>query len=172
VDPDLHSVSVKTMRARMLVLAVFGFLLGSAGPVTAQVEKAAVRTTGISCGVCAAMSEMRFRRLPGIKNVAITLSSETITLFYKSEAAFDPRQIRRVLQPLGIGVVQFRISASGRVGQDGAKRVFAVGKDKFELTPECAAAVPRDIPIFIEGVIDDAFDPVRLKVLSFRQLKE
>ena len=40
-------------------------------------------TTGISCGACAGLSEIYFRRMPGIARITISLSKESITLFYK-----------------------------------------------------------------------------------------
>ena len=44
----------------------------------AQVEKAAMKTTGISCGMCAAVSEVYLRQLPGIDKIKISLSQESI----------------------------------------------------------------------------------------------
>src|SRR5918911_190646 len=109
------------MSARVQIAAIFAFLTLWDGAAGAQVGKVAIQTTGISCGVCAAISEVQFRRMPGVDKVAISLSTETITLFYNSDASFDPRQIRRILQPLEVGVVRFQLSARGKVLEDGTK---------------------------------------------------
>ena len=55
-------------------LGLFWLVLAASVPVSAQVEKVAMRTTGISCGVCAGLSEIYFRRLPGVAGVKISLS--------------------------------------------------------------------------------------------------
>src|SRR5215470_3920168 len=108
----------------MRTLLLFALAL----PGWGQVEKVAMRTTGISCGVCAAVSELNFRRLGGVEKVDISLAKEAIMLTYKPGAAFDPRGIREVLRPLEVGVVQFQISARGRVQEQGGKRLFVAGK--------------------------------------------
>src|SRR3954468_18731873 len=97
-------------RALLLMLA----LLASSGSAFAQVEKVAVRTTGISCGTCAAFSEIYLRRLAGVEAVKISLSNEAILVSYKPGAAFQPKQIRDVLKRTDVGVLQFQITARGR----------------------------------------------------------
>src|SRR5579863_3575430 len=90
-----------------LLLSMLLFLASL--PASAQVEKVAMRTTGISCGVCAGLSEVYFRRMPGIDAVKISLSKEAIMLTYKPGATFDPKAIRDLLRPMDVGVVQFQI---------------------------------------------------------------
>src|SRR6476661_7658216 len=112
-------------------LAVFLIVVNL--PVVGQVEKVVIQTTGISCGVCAAISEMQFRRIPGVEDVAISRSDESITLSYTADASFDPRQIRQILPGLAVGVTQFRVSVRGRVKQEGGKWLFVAARDKFVL---------------------------------------
>jgi copper chaperone CopZ len=139
----------------------------------AQVEKVAITTTGISCGVCAAVSEVQFRRLPTVAHVAISLSRETITLSYKPGSSFDPRQIRQVLRPLEVGVALFQITAAGRVRQEAGKCFFDAGRDSFILVPEkTASAIPIDTAVLIEGIVNDSLEPIQLKISSFRPLKK
>jgi copper chaperone CopZ len=144
--------------------------LGAAAPALAQVEKVAIRTTGISCGVCAAVSEVNFKRLPGIDKVKISLSQEAIMLTYKPGATFSPRQLRDVLKPSEVGVVQFQIGARGRIQELGGKRFFIAGKDKFLVTPgPQSPAIPLGAIVAIEGILNDYFEPMELKILSFQQ---
>jgi copper chaperone CopZ len=142
-------------------------LLGvvTASPAAAQVEKVAMRTTGISCGVCAAVSEVNFKRIAGVDKVKINLSQEAIMLTYKPGAVFSPRQIRDVLKPLDVGVVQFQIGARGRIEEDGGKQFFVAGKDKFLVTSSTA---PLNVPIFIEAILNDRADPMEVKILNIR----
>lgn len=97
--------------------------LFSALSAWAQVEKATMRTTGISCGVCAAVSEFKFRRMPGVDNVTISLASESITLAYKPDAAFSPGEIRQTLEPLDVHVVVFHVTARGRIQEHNGRKL-------------------------------------------------
>jgi copper chaperone CopZ len=153
------------------MLLVSALALASAVPVAAQVEKVAMHTTGISCGVCAAVSEISFKRIPGVDKVSISLSQEAIMLSYKPGATFDPQGIRKVLQPLEVGVVQFQISARGRVQERDGKRFFVAGKDRFVLSQVAnAPAIPSDTPILIEGILNDHVHPMEVKILNFKTI--
>src|SRR5438128_12093591 len=99
-------------------------LLAPAVQAFAQVEKVAIRTTGISCGTCAAVSEIYLRQLAGIDKIKISLSNEAIMVTYKPGAAFQPKDIRDALKKTDVGVVQFQISARGRVEEQTGKRLF------------------------------------------------
>ena len=146
-------------------------LLTSTVALLAQVEKAAMLTTGISCGVCAAVSEVNLKRMAGVDRVAISLAKEEIVISYKPGAAFSPRLIREILQPLEVGVVQFQITARGCVQEQGGKRFFMAGKDKFVLVPAGGAPIPRDTPVLIEAILNDRLDPMELKFLSLKPLE-
>src|SRR5213080_3333289 len=102
-------------------------------PAAAQVEKVAIKTTGISCGTCAAVSEVYLRRLPEIDKIAISLSKESVMVSYKPGAAFRPKDLRDALQKTEVGIVQLQISARGRLQREGGKQFFIAGKDKFAL---------------------------------------
>jgi hypothetical protein len=144
---------------------LIAFLVACSG--SAQVEKVTMRTTGISCGICAAVSEVRFRLMPYVNQVTINLPAESITLTYKPDAEFMPRDLRRVLQPLDVGVVQFTIVARGHVVEEARKRLFVAGKQVFALLPsEMSAAVPTRV-VRIEAVVYDHPDPMELKVLAW-----
>ena len=55
-----------------------------------------------SCGVCAAVSEVYLRQLPGIDKIKISLSQEAIMVSYKPGAAFQPKSIRDALKQEGL----------------------------------------------------------------------
>jgi hypothetical protein len=137
----------------------------------AQVEKIAMRTTGISCGICAGLSEVYFRRLAGIDQVRISLRTESIMLTYKSGATFDPGAIRKVLEPLKVGVVQFQIGARGQVVESGGKRFLIAGRDKFAVLDAIdSPTVPLSIPVRVEGILFDRMTPNELKVLTVKPI--
>lgn len=148
-------------------------VLASTVPATAQVQKVAMRTTGISCGVCAGLSEIHFRQVPGVEKVNISLSKEAIMLTYKPGAVFDPAGIRKILSTWQVGVVEFQISARGRVEGEAGKQMFLAGKDKFVLAaPLNAPEAYASIPILIEAVLNDHATPMELKILNYKPLPE
>ena len=141
-------------------------------PAFAQVEKVAMRTTGISCGICAGLSEIYFRRVPGIANVKISLSKEAILLTYQQGAAFDPAAIRKVLKPLEVGVTQFQISARGRIQKQGDNRIFIAGQQTFAVFEAIDSPdVPLNTLVEIEGIVFDGKTPMEVKILNFKPVK-
>jgi hypothetical protein len=159
------------MKVRQSLLLLSALIACSARPGWAQVEKVAMRTTGISCGVCAGLSEIYFKRMPGVDKVTISLSKEAIMLTYKPGAAFDPPAIRKLLQSWEVGVTQFQISARGRIQEEGGKRVFLAGKDKFVVTSS-SNAPDNDAPVSIEAILDDHLHPMEVKILNFKPLQQ
>ena len=153
------------MRARTWILCM---ALGAI-PACAQVEKVAMRTTGISCGICAGLSELYFHRVPGVDHVKISLSQEAILLTLKPGVAFDPKAIRDVLGPMKVGVVQFQISVRGEVRKEGDKPFLLAGKDKF-LVLDGSSAIPLDTPVHVEGVLYDRASPMELRILTIKTL--
>ena len=144
-------------------------LLASAASGFAQVEKVAVRTTGISCGTCAAFSEIYLRRIAGVDSIKISLSNEAILVSYKPGAVFQPKDIRDVLKRTDVGVLEFQISARGRVQEQGGRRVFVAGKDRFVLAAAASAPpVPSDMAVLLEGTVNDQVNPMELKVMTVK----
>jgi copper chaperone CopZ len=150
----------------LLVLAI----LGSATSLRAQVERVAMRTTGISCGVCAAVSEVYLRQLVGIDKIKISLSQEAIMVSYKTGAAFRPKDIRDALKKTDVGVTEFQISVRGQVQQQNGKHMFIAGKDVFLLAPSAGPTIPADIPVVLEGIVNDQTSPMELKVLTVKPI--
>ena len=146
--------------------------LAFGGFAFAQVEKAAMKTTGISCGMCAAVSEVYLRQLPGIDKIKISLSQEAIMVSYKPGAAFQPKQLHEALKKTDVGIVQLQIGARGRMEYQGEKRFFVAGSDKFAVvaTPD-GGAIPANTPLTIEGILNDRAQPMELKILTFKTAK-
>src|SRR5439155_27250481 len=86
VDCHKDPISVKlgtAMNVHKQLVALCVLMVITALPAAAQVERVAVRTTGISCGTCAAVSEFYLRRLPSIDKVDISLKNEAVMVSYK-----------------------------------------------------------------------------------------
>jgi len=161
---------MKPQRLCVLVAGVAVLLLGASLPVFAQVDKAAMRTSGISCGECAAIAEIYLRRLDGVGAVTIHKAQEIVMITYKPGASFNPFDIRDALDRTDVSVVQFQISARGRVQEQKGKRIFVAGKDKFVLVASPDVKVPSDTPISIVGNVNDRPDPMELKILTVTPL--
>jgi copper chaperone CopZ len=141
-------------------------------PSPAQVEKIAMRTTGISCGICAGLSEIYFRRLPGVDQVKISLKKEAILLTYKAGASFDPQAIRQVLEPMKVGVIQFQIGARGAIEETADKRWFVAGKERFLLLDSIhSPPAPLHTPVRVEGILLDHDTPMKLELLTVKVLR-
>lgn len=156
------------MRLAILIFPAFIAAL----PCSAQVEKVAMKTTGISCGICAGVSEVYFHRLPGVDKVRISLSHESIMLTYKPGARFDTKAIRNVLDPLKVGVTQFQVGVRGEVHTDGAARILTAGSDRFVLLDAIdSPGVPSGVPVHIEGILYDRDTPMEIKVLTVQPIQ-
>jgi copper chaperone CopZ len=150
------------------ILSIFAILVSTI-PLHAQVERVAMRTTGISCGVCAAVSEVYLRQLGGVDKIKISLSQEAIMVAYKPGAAFRPKDIREALKKTDVGVTQFQIAARGLVREQNGKRMFIAGKDVFLLAAPNSPTVPTDVPVVIEGILNDQTSPMEItKILSIK----
>ena len=109
--------------------------------------------------------ETALRRLEGVDKISISVSEQKFQVTLKPGAAFRPADIRAAVGKAGVKVVRFRIEARGRIEEQGGKRYFLAGDDKF------LVAVPgklADGPVSIEGTVDDAAAPGQLKILKAR----
>src|SRR5438105_3160900 len=141
-------------------------------PAAAQVEKVAIKTTGISCGTCAAVSEIYLRRLPSIDKINISLKNEAVLVSYKPGSSFQPKDLREVFQKTDVGVTQIQISARGRVQEQAGKRFFIAGKDRFLLMSAAnTAQLPSDTPVSIEAVVNDRTNPMEVRVMTFKPVQ-
>ncbi len=158
-------------RAHIVGLAFAGLALAlfpaAAVPASAQVEKVEMHTVGISCGACAAISEVYLRRLDGIAKLSISKSGEKVVVFYKPEARFRPDELQEALGKTGVKVTQFRISARGQVLEEGGNKVFLAGNDKFTLSR--SPHVPPVGPASVEATVDVKAHPMQLDVITSTQ---
>jgi len=155
-------------RAESLTFKIAAVLALAPVSGLAQVEKVEILTSGISCGVCAAVSEVQFRRMEGIGKVTINLSKETITLHYKPDAGFSAQALQRVLEPLNVQILRIRIAAQGRVedGPEGKKSLVA-GRNRFvvQLPPGARTIAPKE-HLLVEGLLIGTGETMECKVAT------
>jgi hypothetical protein len=150
------------------VLLLLSFALLAAIPARAQVDKLAIRTTGISCGTCALMSEIYLRRMTGIEAIKISLSTEAILVSYKPDALFQPHELRDALKKTDVGVLQFQVTARGLMHEQDGRRFFIAGRERFVLIPSDATPLPANTPVIVEAILNDQSDPMELKVMTVK----
>jgi len=154
------------MKLQRQVVLLSALVLAASLPAMAQVERAAIRTDGISCGVCAAVSEFYLKRLPSIDKITISLKNEAVMVSYKPGSTFQPKDLREALQKTDVTVTQMQISARGQVQEQ-------AGKNKFALVSAAnAPQLPSDPPVMIEAVVNDKTDPMELRIMTFKPLKQ
>ena len=92
---------------------------------------------------------------------------------YRPGATFHPTAIREVLDPLGVGIAQVQISARGRVQEQGGKRFFVAGKNKFAVVAAAnAPEIPSGTLVSVEAVVDDRSNPMGLTVMTVKPLTQ
>ena len=161
------------MNVHKQLVALCVLMVITALPAAAQVERVAVRTTGISCGTCAAVSEFYLRRLPSIDKVDISLKNEAVMVSYKPGSSFQPKDLREIFQKTDVAVTQMQISARGRVQEQAGKRFFIAGKDKFLLVSAAnSPQVPANTPVAVEAVVNDRVDPMELRVMTVKPITQ
>ena len=113
--------------------------------------------------------EIALRRLEGVDKISISMSEQRFVVTYKLGARFQPWDIRDAVARAEVEVVRFRITARGRVHEEGGKRFFVAGKDKFLLV--ASPKIFTEGLISLEGTVDDSAEPLQLKILQFKSVK-
>lgn len=161
------------MKLQKIMMLVAMLVMAGQRPAMAQVERVAMRTAKLSCGVCAVFSEIYLRQLGTIDKIQISKSQEAVMITYKPGSSFQPSDIRAALKKTEVGVTQFQIGARGRVQEQGSKKFFVAGKDKFVLlSAPNSPKLPVGSPISIEGVVNDQPNPMELRVMTFKMLQQ
>ena len=111
--------------------------------------------------------EIALRRLDGVDQVSISMEKQEIVLTYKGSAGFKPKPLRDAVGQASVKINSFYIEAQGRLRIRGDQQFFDAGRDRFLLVNP--PKMPDDKTLFISGtVLDDAVDPMELKVSRFR----
>ena len=156
------------MFGRVHIGLVGAILLITTISAQGQIDKVEIHTVGISCGSCAAISEVYLRRLEGVVKVSISKSKEQVVVFYKPEARFRPEELREALGKTGVKVAEFRISAHGQVQQEGDKKFFLIGSDRFRLFR--SPHLLTNGRVALEVTLNDQVMPMEIEVISFTPL--
>ena len=116
------------MKLQKKMMFVVLLLIALQQPAFAQVDRVAMRTARLGCGLCAMFSEIYLKQLGTIDKIQISKSQEAVMITYKVGASFQPSELRNALKKTEVGVTQIQISARGRVQEQGGKQLFLAGK--------------------------------------------
>jgi hypothetical protein len=110
--------------------------------------------------------EVTLRRLEGVEKVVISIEKQVFAITYKGAVKFQPDAIRKAVAAADVGVLRFHVDARGRVEEQGDKRFFLAGQDRFLLVD--SPQVPNDVPVRIIGTVNDSVTPMQIKVDDFQ----
>jgi hypothetical protein len=161
---------VVNLYKRCLLITVL--VISMAISAMAQVEKVALRTMRLGCGMCAVFSEIYLRQLGTIDKIQISKSQEAVMVTYKPGATFQPGDLRTALKKTEVGVSQIQIDAKGRLQEQGGKQFFVAGKDRFLLVgaPK-SPKVPAGATVSVQGIVDDSSNPMQLRVMTVKPVQ-
>lgn len=113
--------------------------------------------------------EIALRRLDGVDKVTISIQQQALSVTLKPGSRFDPRGIRDAVAQAGVSILRFHLEARGQVEQKGDERYFVAGKDRFLLV--ASPDVPVGEPIWVNALVDDATNPLQVRVNEHKPLK-
>src|SRR5262245_20263821 len=114
--------------------------------------------------------EIALRRLDGVEKISVCISKQRFQITHRPRANFQAWDIRDDVAKAEVEVLRVQIAGQSRVFEDGGKRFFVAGKDKCLLV--ASPKIPSAEPVSIEGTVDDSSQPLQLKVLQFKLLKQ
>lgn len=159
------------MKCSLQWVLVVWAVIAVALPAGAQVEKASIQTSGISCGVCALVSEARLRGVDGVRDIDISLSTQMVTVYYGHDGRFQPGEIRQILDLVRADILSFSVTARGRVRDEDGQRYLLAGSERFLLKgSDSVRSLPSGVQLVIEATLDDKLMPPELEVTSFRRI--
>ena len=113
--------------------------------------------------------EIALRRLDGVDKVTISIKQQALSVTLKPGNSFDPQGIRDAVAQAGVSILRFHVEARGQVEQKGDERYFVAGKNRFLLV--ASPDVPVGEPIWVNALVDDATNPLQVRVNEHKPLK-
>lgn len=109
---------------RGLMMNFFSFLLLLSllmlSPLHAQVEKVTIRWTAMLCqGSCPRLLEKEFRKINGVKEIAMDQGGGQLTLTWKEKVPFQFTSVNTAMHMVGLSIRDIRIRVKGFVKHTG-----------------------------------------------------
>lgn len=110
--------------------------------MSATAGESRYRVTGMDCAACASKVDTAIRRIPGVEDVAVSVSAGTVRI--RHAEGFEPTAVVRQVRGLGYGAEPATASADGDAdghGDPGERDVSWWETSKARLTAACGAAL-------------------------------
>lgn len=123
------------MKSTFLYISLFLFALNT----NAQIIKAEIIATGLTCSMCSNAINKQFKALAEVENVETDLNTNTFTVYLKKDSKITPRILKERVEKAGFFVgsmiitmqfVNLNISDNFSVSQDNLPLIFIDSKSK------------------------------------------
>lgn len=104
--------------AKVFSFILLGFLLFSS--LQAEIEKVTIRWTALLCkGACPRLLEKEFRKINGVKEIAIDQGGGQLTLTWKEKIPFQYTSVNTAMHMVGLSIRDIRIRVKGSIKHTG-----------------------------------------------------
>ncbi|MBI1956710.1 MAG: hypothetical protein HYS38_09980 [Acidobacteria bacterium] len=96
--------------------------------------------------------------------------SNVVFVTFNRNTHFEPAVLRNAAEEAGTAFLLIQIIARGRIVEEGDRRFFVAGEDRFLLIEPPASAPPlpaaSETALSVIASVDDSTDPIRLKIVQ------
>lgn len=131
---------------KKIVLAIGSFLL-TANIVFAQVKKAEIIATGLTCSMCSNAIFKQLNTIVGVDSVLTDLNTNTFTVFLKPDNKYAPNLFKENIEKAGFFIGSLIVTVPAAVITENANQFIPLGK----FSPNSGEEI--SIRIFDEGYV-------------------
>lgn len=140
-------------------------------PASGALLKVDQKIHGMDCAPCAYGTEKGLKKLPGVKDVSVSLNQGNAVVDLKPENKVTMKEIRQIIERAGFTPVEARVEVAGKLERDGDQswlvtesgsrfKLVAEGEGKAGLEKQGQEAV-------VKGVVPEGkVDQIRVESVS------
>lgn len=155
------------MNLSLKTLGAILWLTASVVPSLAQLDRVVAEAVpgDIDCLPCAVTIEAAMKQVPGVDQVAISMSKQMVAITFHEGARFTPKLYREAIGKADVRVQTFHVAMRGKAEQTGNQVYFVSGQDRF-LIPQPPADLPIGKLLGVMAVVDDSTEPPSITSLD------
>jgi len=127
-------------------VAIAGYLL-TANAISAQVKKAEIIATGLTCSMCSNAIYKQLNTIAGVDSVITDLNTNTFVVYLKSDNKYAPNLFKENIEKAGFFIGSLVVTVPGSVINGNNPQFIPLGKSSPTNGEEIA------IKIFDEGYV-------------------
>lgn len=131
---------------KIIFIAIGSFLL-TANIVFAQVKKAEIIATGLTCSMCSNAIFKQLNTIVGVDSVLTDLNTNTFTVFLKPDNKYAPSLFKENIEKAGFFIGSLIVTVPSSVVSGNANQFIPLGKGSPVIEEEIS------IKIFDEGYV-------------------